>query len=193
MSWFAKALAALALAAMSFAAAPAAAERAVFAGGCFWCMEEAFEQIPGVSSVVSGYTGGHVDNPSYRQVTSGSTGHYEAIEVQYDPGRVSYAELLEHFWRNIDPFDSIGQFCDKGSQYLTAIFYADSEEEALARQTKAEVQARFGQSVATEILPQETFYEAEGVHQNYYLTNSGRYKLYKFGCGRPQRLEQLWG
>jgi peptide-methionine (S)-S-oxide reductase len=181
------------LAIISGAAFAAEPEKAVFAGGCFWCMEEAFEKVDGVTGVVSGYAGGEVDNPTYQQVSSGGTGHYEVVEVEYDPDRVTYEQLLETFWRNVDPFDARGQFCDKGSQYLSAIFYADEEERQLAESTKEEVAARFDMPVVTEILPADTFYLAEDYHQDFYKTNSARYNYYKFGCGRDQRLEEIWG
>ena len=173
----------------------AAAEQktAVFAGGCFWCMEEAFDAVPGVVETISGYTGGEVDNPTYEQVSSGGTGHYEAVEVKYDPAKVSYEQLLEAFWRNVDPLDARGQFCDKGSHYLSAIFAAGDEEKALAEATRAEAAEQLKMPVVTEILPQQTFYAAEDYHQNFYETNSARYKYYKFGCGRVQRLQELWG
>ncbi len=181
--------------AMALAIDAAAAEQktAIFAGGCFWCMEEAFDAVPGVVETISGYTGGEVDNPTYKQVSSGDTGHYEAVEVKYDSAKVSYEQLLETFWRNVDPFDARGQFCDKGSQYLSAIFVADEEERALAEATKADAAARLKKPVVTEILPQQTFYAAEEGHQNFHLTNSARYKYYKFGCGRAQRLQEVWG
>ena len=173
----------------------AAAEQktAVFAGGCFWCMEEAFDAVPGVVETISGYTGGEVDNPTYEQVSSGGTGHYEAVEVKYDPAKVNYEQLLETFWRNVDPLDAQGQFCDKGSQYLSAVFVAGDEEKALAEATKAEAAEQLKMPVVTEILPQQTFYAAEDYHQNFHETSSARYKYYKFGCGRAQRLQQLWG
>jgi peptide-methionine (S)-S-oxide reductase len=178
-----------------WAASALAAERAaaVFAGGCFWCMEEAFDKIPGVLATTSGYTGGSVENPTYEQVSGGGTGHYEAVQVDYDPAQVSYADLLEAFWHNVDPFDPRGQFCDKGSQYLSAVFVANADERQLAESTKEEVAQRFDMPVTTEILPQQTFYPAEDYHQDFYQTNAARYKFYKFGCGRAQRLEQIWG
>ncbi len=196
MRRYAKAAAAAALATACIGGQSAIAaepEKIVLAGGCFWCMEEAYEKIPGVLSVVSGYTGGGADDASYRKVLTGRTGHYEAVEIEYDPTAISYAELIDAFWMNIDPFDSKGQFCDKGTQYLSAIFFEDEEQKALAESTKAEVESRFGQSVATEILPAEAFYHAEEKHQDFYKTNAAHYKFYKFGCGRPQRLEELWG
>lgn len=187
---------AAALLAVFIAAGSAAAETksAVFAGGCFWCMEEAFDNVDGVVGTTSGYAGGSVNNPNYKQVSGGGTGHYEVVEVEYDPAKVTYASLLETFWQNIDPFDARGQFCDKGSQYLSAIFVADEEEQGLAEKSKEEVAARFkGEEIATQILPAATFYPAEDYHQNFHVTNEARYKYYKFGCGRAQRLEEIWG
>ncbi len=171
----------------------AASQTAIFAGGCFWCMEEAFEKVPGVSTVISGYTGGHVDNPSYEQVSAGGTGHFEAVQVTFDPDRVTYADLLQNFWHNIDPFDARGQFCDKGSQYRSAIFVADGQEKALAESTKAAVEKQLNMPVATLILPQQAFYPAEDYHQDFYKKSAAHYKFYKFGCGRVQRLEEVWG
>jgi peptide-methionine (S)-S-oxide reductase len=174
---------------------PASAEEksATFAGGCFWCVEEAFDAVPGVVATTSGYTGGTVENPSYEEVSSGNTGHFEAVKVEYDAGKVSYAALLDVFWKNIDPFDPRGQFCDKGSQYLSAVFVGAPEEAALAEESKAKVAEQFGKPVETAILPAATFYPAEDYHQNFHVTNNVRYKFYKFGCGRVQRLKQLWG
>jgi peptide-methionine (S)-S-oxide reductase len=172
---------------------PAAAETAIFAGGCFWCMEEAFDKAPGVSATISGYSGGSVDNPTYEQVSSGGTGHFEVVQVEYDPAVASYEELLDVFWHNVDPLDPIGQFCDKGSQYLSAIFVANDEERQLAEASLQEVAAELGEEIATQILPEQAFYPAEDYHQDFYQTNSGRYQLYKRGCGRVQRLEQVWG
>jgi len=169
--------------------------KAIFAGGCFWCMEEAFENVEGVSSVDSGYLGGPQENPTYEQVSSGRTGHFEAIEILYDPATVSYGQLLEVFWRNVDPTDGAGQFCDKGPQYRTAIFYKDEEEKRLSEESKKSIEASkpFPETIATPILPASTFYAAEGYHQDYYKKNPIRYKYYKWGCGRAQRLEELWG
>ena len=174
---------------------PAEAAKAIFAGGCFWCMEEAFEKVEGVNSVVSGYAGGTRENPTYEQVSSGRTSHFEVIEVAYDPAIVSYSQLLEVFWRNVDPTDGAGQFCDKGSQYRTAIFYKDEEEKRLSEESKKSIEASkpFPEAIATPILPASIFYAAEGYHQDYYKKNPIRYKYYKWGCGRAQRLEELWG
>lgn len=183
-----------ALASLAVVNAAAAEQRsAIFAGGCFWCVEEAFDKVPGVVATTSGYTGGHLDNPSYEQVSAGGTGHFESVKVDYDPAKVSYAELLETLWHNIDPFDARGQFCDKGSQYLSAIFVGNAEEKMLAEESKERVAAQFNKPVQTKILPVATFYPAEGYHQNFHVTNASRYKFYKFGCGRAQRLKQIWG
>ena len=165
---------------------------AIFAGGCFWCMEPEFANIPGVSKVVSGYTGGSVSNPTYEQVSSGGTGHVEAIEVTYNPAEVSYNALLEVFWKNIDPLDEYGQFCDKGSQYRAGIFYHDEEEKRIATASKEKVQSMFKQPVATVIKPASTFWPAEDYHQQFYIKNKIRYKTYRFGCGRDEQLENRW-
>ena len=183
----------LAVSAGLTSSAAAETESAVFAGGCFWCMEEAFDAVPGVVATTSGYTGGHVENPTYRQVTGGDTGHFEAVKVDYDPSQVGFDELLQTFWRNIDPFDPRGQFCDKGSSYRSAVFVATDAEREGAEATKADVGERFQMEVATEILPEQAFYPAEDYHQNYYQTNPAQYKYYKWGCGRAQRLEEIWG
>ncbi len=173
----------------------AEAAKAIFAGGCFWCMEEAFEKVEGVSAVVSGYVGGTQENPTYEQVSSGRTRHFEGIEVLYDPAVVSYSQLLEVLWRNIDPTDGAGQFCDKGLQYRTAIFYGDEEEKRLSEESKKSIEASkpFPEAIVTPILPASMFYAAERYHQDYYKKNPIRYKYYKWGCGRAQRLEELWG
>jgi len=167
--------------------------RALFAGGCFWCVEEAFDGVAGVVETTSGYTGGHVEDPSYRQVTAGGTGHYEAVEVRYDPARVSYAELLEVFWRNVDPTDADGQFCDRGPSYRTAVFAVDAEQRARAEASKAALAAKRDFAVITPVLDASAFYPAEDYHQDYHQRNPARYKLYKWRCGRPARLEELWG
>jgi peptide-methionine (S)-S-oxide reductase len=171
----------------------AEAESAIFAGGCFWCVEEAFDAVPGVVATTSGYTGGSIEQPTYQQVSAGGTGHYEAVKVDYDPAKVDYAQLLDAFWRNIDPFDPTGQFCDKGDSYLSAIFVATEEERRQAEAAKAEVTERFDMAVATAVLPEQAFYPAEDYHQDFYKTNPARYKYYKWGCGRAQRLEEIWG
>ncbi|MGE0612011.1 MAG: peptide-methionine (S)-S-oxide reductase MsrA [Hyphomicrobiales bacterium] len=168
-------------------------ETAVFAGGCFWCMEEAFEKVDGVKEVVSGYTGGHTENPTYKDIGWGNTGHYEAIEVKYDPATVGYGKLLDVFWHNVDPTDRGGQFCDRGMQYRTGIFAVNDAQKALAEKTKEEAGRTLGKTIYTEVLPLKKFWPAEDYHQDYYKTNAGRYTYYKWACGRAQRLEQLWG
>jgi peptide-methionine (S)-S-oxide reductase len=169
--------------------------KAVFAGGCFWCMEEAFENVDGVISVVSGYIGGTLANPSYEQVSAGGTGHAESVEVLYDPTKVTYAKLLEAFWRNVDPITPDAQFCDHGSQYRSAIFYLDEEQKRQAEASKAafEQAKRFQDPIVTQIVKADQFYPAEDYHQDYYKKNPIRYKFYKYTCGRAQRLESLWG
>ena len=166
---------------------------ATFAGGCFWCVESDFDKVDGVISTTSGYTGGHTANPSYEQVSHGGTGHAEAVEIAYDPAKVSYKKLLDVFWHNIDPLAKDRQFCDHGDQYRSAIFYHDEEQRALAEASKAAVEKRFEQPVATQIVPTGPFYKAEEYHQDYYMKNPVRYKFYRFNCGRDARLEQLWG
>lgn len=168
---------------------------ATFAGGCFWCMEEAFEKVEGVDTVISGYTDGRVADPTYQQVSAGRTGHTEAIQIAYDPSQVSYQELLEVFWRNIDPTTPDRQFCDRGSQYRAAIFYHDEEQQRLAEASRRAVEGSkpFKESIVTEIAAVSAFYPAEEYHQDYYLKNSIRYNFYKWSCGRAQRLEELWG
>lgn len=169
--------------------------KAYFAGGCFWCMEEAFEQVEGVLSVASGYMGGTVANPTYEQVSGGRTGHAEAIEVIYDPAKVSYQKLLEAFWKNIDPLTPNAQFCDHGSQYRSAVFYATEEEQRLAAASKTAIEQakKFSAPIVTELVPATSFYQAEDYHQDYYKKNPLRYKYYKYSCGRAKRLEALWG
>jgi peptide-methionine (S)-S-oxide reductase len=182
-------------------AQPAAAPRAtrdtaIFAGGCFWCMEEAFEAIPGVLGVRSGYIGGTVPSPSYEQVTSGTTGHYEAVEIVYDPRAISYARLVGIFWKNIDPFDATGQFCDKGEQYRAAIFPRTDAQQQVAVAAKGELEAqksRFPDGLAVQVVRAPRFYGAEEYHQDYYKKNPVRYKFYKYSCGRAQRLAEVWG
>ena len=166
---------------------------ATFAAGCFWCVEEAFEKAPGVVDAVSGYTGGSTDNPTYEAVTAGGTGHYEAVRVTYDPTRITYAQLLDVYWKNVDPFDPTGQFCDKGASYRAAVFPATPEEAEAAAMSGRAVAARFGRPVAVGIVPATTFFEAETYHQDYYLKNPQAYRFYKWRCGRAQRLEELWG
>ncbi len=172
----------------------AVADTTVLAGGCFWCMEKDFETLDGVSEVVSGFTGGTAENPTYG---GDHTGHYEAVEISYDPDVVSYQELLDHFWVNIDPFDAKGQFCDKGPSYLSAVFVADEQERTLAEQSKQRVAERFSdETVVTPILPATKFYPIKGDeihHQDYYKKSALRYKAYRWSCGRDQRLKEIWG
>ena len=176
------------------AAAPAPARGvATFAGGCFWCEESAFQEVKGVIDSVSGYTGGKEQNPTYEQVSDHETGHFESVEVTYDPRAISYQQLLDIFWHNVDPFDASGQFCDKGPQYRGAIFYHDAEQKRLAEASKAAVEKRFGKPVATLILPASKFWVAEGYHQDYWKKNPVRYHFYRFNCGRDARLKEVWG
>jgi peptide-methionine (S)-S-oxide reductase len=180
---------------LSLGASPAAwADKAYFAGGCFWCMESDFEGLPGVEDVVSGFTGGTLKNPTYN---GNHTGHYEAVEITYEPSIVSYQGLLDHYWVNIDPFDPAGQFCDKGPSYRAAIFVSTPEERRLAEQSKQKVEAMFpDQKVVTQILDASTFYPIKGnesYHQDYYKKSPLRYKFYRYTCGRDARLEEIWG
>ena len=170
-------------------------DKAIFAAGCFWCTEEAFEKVPGVVSAVSGYTGGTVKNPSYEQVSSGRTGHAEAVEVTFDPAKVSYEQLLDVFWVNHDPTVTNRQFCDSGTQYRPAIFYLNDEQKRLAEASKAkwDKEKPFKQPILTEITKAGPFYPAEDYHQDYYKKNPVRYQFYRTSCGRYQRLDSLWG
>jgi peptide-methionine (S)-S-oxide reductase len=179
----------------SKAAAEATIGKAYFAGGCFWCMEEAFEKVEGVLSATSGYMGGTVANPSYEDVSSGRTGHAESVEVVYDPAKVSYQKLLEAFWRNVDPITPNAQFCDHGSQYRSAIFYQTDEEKRASDTSKQAIEQskRFTEPIVTQIVMASHFYSAEEYHQDFYKKNPVRYKFYKYSCGRAQRLEELWG
>jgi peptide-methionine (S)-S-oxide reductase len=169
--------------------------KAYFAGGCFWCMEEAFEKVEGVVTVVSGYMGGTVANPTYEEVSAGRTGHAESVEVIYDPTKVTYQKLLDAFWHNVDPLTPNAQFCDHGSQYRSAIFYSTEEEKRLAEESKSAIEQakKFPAPIVTQLAPAATFYPAEDYHQDYYKKNPLRYKYYKYGCGRANRLEALWG
>jgi peptide-methionine (S)-S-oxide reductase len=175
--------------------AAAAGETAVFAGGCFWCMEAPFDKLPGVLSVTSGYSGGQVKNPTYEQVSAGGTGHAEAVQVVFDPSKISYTRLLDVFWRNIDPTVTDRQFCDAGSQYRSAIFYHGEEQRRAALLSKAALEKTkpFKGAVVTEIITAGEFYPAEEYHQHYYKKNPLRYRYYRNGCGRDRRLKELWG
>ena len=166
---------------------------AVFAGGCFWCMEPPFDKLPGVKATTSGYTGGRTENPSYGEVSAGGTGHTEALKVTFDPAQVSYETLLEVFWRNHDPLTGDAQFCDRGTQYRPGIYFAGPEQEAAAKASLETYRARFDRPVLTEVEPAGPFYDAEGYHQDYYLTNPLKYKYYRYGCGRDARLKEVWG
>ena len=176
------------------AAEKPAAAKATFAGGCFWCVEEAFDKVPGVLATISGYTGGKTKSPTYEQVSGGRTGHTEAVQVEYDPKRVSYEKLLDVFWRNIDPTQRDAQFCDHGSQYRSGIFYHDDEQRKRAEASKAALMKNkpFKGEIVTEVTRASEFYAAEDYHQDYYQKNPVRYKFYKTGCGREARLKELW-
>jgi len=171
------------------------AEVATFAGGCFWCMQPPFDKLDGVISTTVGYAGGEEEDPTYEEVSSGETGHAEAIRIEYDPGRVSYEKLIKVFWRNIDPTVRNRQFCDVGAQYRSAIFYHDESQRAEAERSKMALEGlkKFPDSVVTEIVPAGEFYPAEDYHQDYYRKNPVRYKYYRWGCGRDSRLKDLWG
>jgi peptide methionine sulfoxide reductase msrA/msrB len=170
-------------------------QKATFAGGCFWCTEADFEKLPGVVKVVSGYTGGNKENPTYAEVSSGTTGHVEAVQVYYDPSKITYEELLDYFWKHVDPTDAGGQFVDRGGQYQSAIFYHDEEQKQLAEKSKEGLSksGKFNKPIVTEILKFTKFYEAEDYHQDYYKTHSLKYKFYRYGSGRDQFLEKTWG
>jgi peptide-methionine (S)-S-oxide reductase len=176
-------------------AAPQTRAVATFAGGCFWCEEAAFDEVPGVLETISGYTGGTTRNPTYEQVSAGGTGHAESVQVIYDPRRVSYQQLLDVYWHNVDPLTPNQQFCDVGSQYRSAIFYHDAEQKRLAEASKAALEQshRFSSPIVTEIVAASRFYRAEKYHQDYHHKNPVRYRFYKFSCGREQRLKELWG
>jgi peptide-methionine (S)-S-oxide reductase len=175
--------------------APPATAKATFAGGCFWCVEADFDKVDGVISTTSGYIGGKVANPTYQQVGRGGTGHAEAVEIVYDPAKVSYEKLLSVFWRNIDPFVKDRQFCDSGDMYRTAIFVHDAEQLKLAEKSKKDLETsgRFDLPIQTEIVLATTFYPAEDYHQDFYIKNPSKYSFYRWNCGRDMRLEEIWG
>ncbi|MBR7889151.1 peptide-methionine (S)-S-oxide reductase MsrA [Marinomonas sp. A79] len=175
--------------------ASAAPQTLMVAGGCFWCVESDFEPVEGVSEVISGYSGGHLDNPTYKQVSKGNTGHFEVVEIHFDDDIVSLKTLTDYFWKTIDPTDPRGQFCDKGAPYKTALFYQDAEQKAVFDASLAELNANkpFNADIVTEILPAKTFYAAEDYHQSYYTKNPIRYGYYRLSCGRDDRIEDLWG
>lgn len=173
--------------------AQGAPEKATFAGGCFWCMESPFDEVKGVISTTSGYTGGSVKNPSYKQVSKGKTGHAEAVEIEYDNKLVNYGQLLEIFWKNIDPTVENRQFCDVGNQYRSSIFYHDENQKKLALESKEKVAKQLKKPIYTQIQPVKEFYRAEEYHQDYYKKNPLLYKYYRYRCGRDQRLKEIWG
>ncbi len=166
---------------------------ALFAGGCFWCVESDFDRIPGVVMTVSGYTGGTVENPTYEQVSRGGTGHFEAVQITYDPSQVSYADLLTAFWHSVDPTDPGGQFCDRGDSYRTGIFVSNDEERHLAETSKLAAEDSLGKPVVTAIAAAGSFFPAEAYHQDYYQKNPFQYRYYRWACGRNRRVEELWG
>ncbi len=174
-------------------AARAPLATATFAAGCFWCMEPPFDALGGVVSTTSGYTGGRTPSPTYEDVSSGDTGHTEALQVVFDPTKVTYEKLLDVYWRNVDALDGGGQFCDRGSQYRPAIFYHSAEQQRLAEASKGRIAAQLGKTLAVQLVPAGKFFAAEQYHQDYYTKNPARYKFYKWNCGRQQRLDQLWG
>jgi len=198
---------ALAAAALALAAGAAGAQQetatmpkdgqaiATFAGGCFWCMEPPYDKLDGVLSTTSGYAGGNTIDPTYKEVSAGGTGHAEVVQVTYDPAKVTYEQLLDVFWHNVDPLDAGGQFCDRGDSYRTGIFVHGEEQRRLAEQSKQALDdsQRFAQPIVTEIVDAGPFYPAEDYHQDYYQTNPVRYKFYRWNCGRDQRLTELWG
>ena len=190
-AWFAWA----ALAAPLQAGAATPTETATFAGGCFWCMETPFEELPGVVSTTVGYTGGKTKNPTYEEVSAGGTGHAEAVQIVFDPQKVSYTKLLDVFWRNVDPLTPNAQFCDHGDQYRSAIFYhGDAQKQAAEASKRAlELSGKFSQPIVTQIVAAGPFHPAEEYHQKYHRKNPARYKFYRWNCGRDQRLEELWG
>ena len=183
----------LAAVAGALAQTPPPTAVATFAGGCFWCVEADFDKVDGVISTTSGYTGGTLANPTYSDVGRGGTGHTEAVEIVYNPAKISYEKLLDVFWHNHDPLAKNRQFCDRGDQYRPAIFYHNDEQRRLAEASKAVHQPRFKQPIQTEIAAAGPFYKAEDYHQDYYLKNPVRYKFYRYNCGRDARLEELWG
>lgn len=168
-------------------------KHAIFAGGCFWCVESDFDKVPGVVETMSGYTGGILANPTYEQVTAGGTGHREVVRITYDPNTVTFAELLTVFWHSVDPTDGGGQFCDRGESYKTAIFTGDEDERRLAEESKQAAAEVLGTEIATTIEPAGPFYPAEGYHQDYYKKSRLKYEYYRWACGRNQRVEEVWG
>jgi len=186
--------AAVLAAAVTAASAQDKTAKAIFAGGCFWCVEADFDKVPGVLTTTSGYLNGKTKNPTYKEVSGGGSGHVEAVEIVYDPAKVTYAKLLDVFWRSIDPLAKDKQFCDTGDMYRTGIYFLNDEQKKLADDSKQKVVAKFApRTVYTEIVKADTFYPAEDYHQDYYKKNEARYNFYRWNCGRDQRLEQIWG
>jgi len=186
--------AAVLAAAVTAASAQDKTAKAIFAGGCFWCVEADFDKVPGVLTTTSGYLNGKTKNPTYKEVSGGGSGHVEAVEIVYDPAKVTYAKLLDVFWRSIDPLVKDKQFCDTGDMYRTGIYFLNDEQKKLADDSKQKVVAKFApRTVYTEIVKADTFYPAEDYHQDYYKKNEARYNFYRWNCGRDQRLEQIWG
>ena len=192
-TFFAAVAIALASAVGGAAAQQAPTETAVFAGGCFWCVESDFDKVPGVVATVSGFTGGHLDNPTYRQVSAGGTGHLEAVRITFDPATGSYAALLDVFWHSVDPTDPGGQFCDRGESYATAVFVDGPQQRRLAEASKQAAEQELGKPVVTPILDAGPFYPAEYYHQDYAGKNPARYRFYRWNCGRDARVQELWG
>jgi peptide-methionine (S)-S-oxide reductase len=165
---------------------------AVFAGGCFWSMQKDMDQLDGIVKTTVGYTGGHVENPTYAQVSTGTTGHREAVQVEYDSAKISYEQVLNYYWHHIDPLDPVGQFCDKGDEYRAAVFYNSDDEKTLAKETKAKAETQLEQKIFTDVLPAGAFYPAEEYHQDYYKKNFLSYQSYRLGCRRDVRVRELW-
>lgn len=173
--------------------APKNAQTAIFAGGCFWCVEYDFDHVPGVVETISGYAGGHLLNPTYRDVVSETSGHREVVQIKFDPSKVSYDQLLDVFWRSVDPTDAHGQFCDRGESYTTAIYTVGDDQQAAAVASSAKAMDDLGKKIVTVIEPATVFYPAEDYHQDFYQTNPVRYKAYRYGCRRDAKIESLWG
>ena len=177
---------------MSIEAKANTQETAIVAGGCFWCVESDFDKLDGVMSTISGYIGGSAEDADYKKVSHGGTGHYEAVKITFDPERISYKELMDYFWKHIDPLDANGQFCDKGTQYRAGIFYINEEQKQIALDSKERAAKLLGKQIVTEIMQADTFYDAEEYHQNYHETHPFRYKIYRSGCGRDKRVNAIW-
>lgn len=194
-SWSAAAIFAVALAGVPAGIQAQEERTATFAGGCFWCMEKAYDQVKGVTETISGYANGHVENPSYEEVTGGGTGHVEAVQITYNPEQVGYRHLMEVYWANVDPLDDGGQFCDRGPSYRTGVFYHNERQREIAETSRQRLAQRYELEgeIVTPIEPLESFYPAEDYHQNYHINNSLRYDFYVWNCGRHDRLRELWG